>query len=190
MKSNWITGTVFGVFAASMLLPNISHAQRQVSRLDPNGNSSYGGGALESGFTPDPKTFRLTAGYGGRRTDWAEVSALNLRDAVSGETCSRAYVAAKKDFAFIFGAGHFSMVRFYVVTDDPNVDATLLINQPDGKWRCNDDHGKDNWGHATAPVVDFNSPQSGRYDIWVGTFEASSNNPATLSITELDSNHP
>ena len=36
----------------------------------------------------------------------------------------------------------------------------------------------------------FANPPAGRYDIWVGTYDASSHNPAILHVTELDTNHP
>jgi hypothetical protein len=68
---------------------------------------------------------------------------------------------------------------------DDNVDAMLLINDPNGNWRCNDDsHG------GLQPTVDFVNPISGQYDIWVGTYTASSGNPGALMITELEGNHP
>ena len=94
------------------------------------------------------------------------------------------------DFHFTFQAGaNFALVRFYVVTGN-GADATLLINQPNTQWRCNDDHGHEGWGNPLMPAIDFARPASGRYDIWVGTFDASSHNPANLYVTELDSNHP
>jgi hypothetical protein len=64
-------------------------------------------------------------------------------------------------------------------------DATLLVNQPDTTWRCNDD------SHGTLmPAIDFANPSGGQYDVWVGTYDASSHNPATFYITELASNNP
>ena len=77
----------------------------------------------------------------------------------------------------------------YVVTAN-GADATLLVNLPNTRWRCNDDHGHSDWGNSLMPAIDFRNPQSGRYDVWVGTYDASRRNPATLYVTELDSNHP
>jgi hypothetical protein len=140
------------------------------------------GCALRTGFTPDPWTFRLTAG-GGR--DPINVESLNLRDARSGTACSRSFITARPDFRFTFSAGtSFPLLRFYVVTGNGS-DATLLVNTPDGTWACNDDsHG------GLMPTIDFNNPQPGRYDVWVGTYDGSSRNPAVFHVTELQSNHP
>jgi hypothetical protein len=40
------------------------------------------------------------------------------------------------------------------------------------------------------PVIDFANPLAGRYDIWVGSYDSSAHNEATLYVTELDNNHP
>jgi hypothetical protein len=155
--------------------------------LDYNARANFGGGTLRTGFTPDPWGFRLSAG-GGRNP--VDVASLNIRDAVSGEACSRSNVTRRPDFHFTFAAGtSFPTLRFYVVTEN-NADATLLINDPNTEWRCNDDHHHEGWGNPLMPVIDFHNPPAGRYDIWVGTFDASRGNPAQLFVTELDTNHP
>lgn len=162
-------------------------AQRAAATLNFNADSNFGGAALRTGFTPEPWGFRLTAGGG---SDAINVAELGLRDDVTGQPCTQAFVTRRPDFHFTFEAGNtFSMVRFYVVTEN-NADATLLINQPDTRWRCNDDHGQPGWGNPTMPVIDFHNPMSGRYDIWVGSYDRSAHNPATLFVTELNSNHP
>lgn len=170
--------------SGALLAPD---AEAQRNPLDYNARANYGGGTLRTGFTPDPWGFPLTAG-GGRNA--VDVSTLGLTDSVTGQPCGRSFVTRRPDFHFTFQAGSsFNLVRFYVVTAN-GADATLLINQPNTQWRCNDDHGHADWGNNLMPAIDFNRPASGRYDIWVGTFDASSHNPATLFVTELDSNHP
>jgi hypothetical protein len=155
--------------------------------LDFNAQANFGGGALRTGFTPDPWGFPLTAG-GGRNP--VDVASLNIVDAASGQACGRAFITRRPDFHFTFDAGtRFPLLRFYVVTENAS-DATLLINQPNTQWRCNDDHGRSGWGNNLMPAIDFANPAPGRYDIWVGTFDASRNNRAQLFVTELDSNHP
>ncbi|HAJ03763.1 MAG TPA: peptidase S1, partial [Brevundimonas sp.] len=58
-------------------------------------------------------------------------------------------------------------------------DTTLIINGPDGQWYCDDD----SFGDGDAQVR-FGRPQSGVYDIWVGSFDG---NPETiLVITEIE----
>ena len=55
----------------------------------------------------------------------------------------------------------------------------MLINLPDGTWIADDDSG----GNLN-PLLKFAKPQSGRYDIWVGTI-GKENASAKLIITEL-----
>ncbi len=161
--------------------------QRATTLLDFNARANFGGGALRTGFTPDPWPFPLSAG-GGRNP--VEVSTLGIRDAASGDQCSRSFVTRRPDFHFTFTAGtNFPTLRFYVVTGN-GADATLLINGANGEWRCNDDHHHEGWGNPLMPVIDFHSPPAGRYDIWVGSYDQSRGNPAQLFVTELDSNHP
>ena len=63
-------------------------------------------------------------------------------------------------------------------------DTTLVVNGPDGSWYCDDDGGI----NGLNPALRFGSPQSGRYEIWVGTYAQGSTQPARLVISELDSN--
>lgn len=58
-------------------------------------------------------------------------------------------------------------------------DTVLLINAPDGQWYFNDDsNGTFNSTLTFAPA------QQGQYDIWAGSYNQSSNNPAQLWISE------
>jgi len=161
-------------------------AQEAATILNYDDPSNFGGGELTSGFEPDPWGFPLTAGGG---TDPVDIATLGLMDDATGVACGQAYVTRKPDFHFEFAAGDYTLVRFFVITDNDS-DATLLINDPSGRWRCNDDHENPDWGHERAPVVDFTSPETGRYDIWVGSYDQSAHNPATLYVTELYENHP
>jgi hypothetical protein len=191
MKSKWIgwsLAAIAAIMVGALLTGGEADAQRRRRvRLNYNARANYGQYTLQTGFTPDPWGFPITAG-GGRNP--IDVSQLGLSDSSTGQACSQSYVTRNPDFHFTFRAGsQFSLVRFYVVTQN-NADATLLINQPDTRWRCNDDHGRGDWGNRLMPAVDFANPQSGRYDIWVGSYDMTSRNPGTLYVTELDSNHP
>jgi len=162
-------------------------ALQAATLLNYNDPSNFGGGELTSGFTPDPWAFPLTAGGG---DDPVNVATLGLIDDASSEACGQAYVTRKPDFHFTFQAGQYPLVRFYVVTEN-GADATLLINDPSGRWRCNDDHPvRDGWGNERMPSVDFEFPETGRYDIWVGSYDQTAHNPAALYVTEIDQNHP
>lgn len=137
---------------------------------------------VRTGFTPDPWVFPLSAG-GGR--DPINVQSLGLHDSSDNSACSRSFITPRPDFRFVFQAGNsFPMLRMYVQTLN-GADATLLVNTPDGRWRCNDD----SWG-GRMPTIDFTNPPPGRYDVWVGTYDASARNPARFNVTELQSNHP
>ena len=186
-------GTVVQEPAAPPRHPELDSAAYRARALEAqqvlnyNEEANFGGGELVSCFEPDPWGFPLTAG-GGR--DFIDIGTLSLLDEATGEACGQAYVTRKPDFHFtLTEAGQYSLVRFWVVTEN-DADATLLINDPSGRWRCNDDHGHEDWGVERAPAVDFTAPESGRYDIWVGTYEQSSNNPATLYVTEIEERHP
>jgi hypothetical protein len=139
---------------------------------------TFGATQLNAGFMPDPWSQSLTAGGGSNPQNVAE---LGYFDAVDGSPCL-GFVTRSPDFRFVYSGGSF--LRFYVQTHN-GADATLLVNQPDTSWRCNDD------SHGTLmPTIDFYNPMGGQYDVWVGTYDGSSRNPATFYITELSGNHP
>jgi len=89
------------------------------------------------------------------------------------------------DYEVHYTAGLLSMLRFYFVADSAGDDATLIINDTTSNWVCNDD----SYGGSN-PTVDFSPPESGYYDIWVGSYSSDAFISGTLYITELDSNHP
>jgi len=167
---------------------DVSAWARATNTLSPDGRPNFGGGELTSGFRPDPWSFELTAGGGRNPVNIADFA---MRDSYTGAACGRSFVTRTPDFHFNFRAGVvFDLLRFYVVADSDTVDATLVVHEPNGHWRCNDDHGHGGWGHARMPALDFDHPAPGRYAIWVGSFDASAHNPAHLFVTELAANHP
>jgi len=127
---------------------------------NPNLPSTYGKVDLTSGFSPDPFVKKLTAG-GGKEVVVAGV---------------KMNITQKPDFKLFYTAGKFKHLRFYVRSA---VDTTLLINLPNSTYVADDDSG----GNLN-PLISVKDPQSGRYDIWVGTFNPG-NAPAELYITEL-----
>ena len=94
------------------------------------------------------------------------------------------YAEANPDYEVHYVAGIMSLLRFYFVASSGG-DATLIINDSAGNWQCNDD----SFGSSN-PSIDFSPPESGWYDIWVGSYSSGDFNAGTLNITELDSNHP
>src|SRR2546422_2090590 len=115
---------------------------------DPELKPTYGEVKLKAGFTPDPFKKELIAG-GPIKTNLGGVAA---------------YVSKAPDFKLYYAAGDFPLT----IHVDSKEDTTLLINLPDGKWVAVDDSED---GKNLNPVMKFEKPQSGRYDIYVGTFK-------------------
>jgi hypothetical protein len=122
----------------------------------------YGTVNLDSGFTPDPHTVDVRAG--------GPDSADHL-----GPGCTGFINNARPDVRLNFTAGQLPL-NLYVTSQ---ADTTLAVNLPNGQWVCNDD------SHGFDPLVSLQSPMSGQYDIWVGTFQQTGTPPATLHISEL-----
>ncbi len=77
------------------------------------------------------------------------------------------------------GGGNF--LRWFFVPDTPGDDTTLIINDPNGNWHCNDD-----WDPTSLnPMVDLASAPDGIYDIWVGVFPPGGTISGTLNLTEF-----
>ncbi len=132
--------------------------------LPPN----YGSTSLTSGFVPDPFTIGMTSG--------GPVDVTYLGGGCSG------FVTSAPDFSLNYTSGAFPLLRFYFIGSG---DTTLVINTPGGSYVCVDD----SFGTLN-PTVDFNSPASGRYDIWVGSYAEGVSISGTLYVTENASNHP
>lgn len=141
----------------AMAVPGITLAQ------DASLTANFGEISLRAGFTPDP--YRVSMAAGGSIDAYADTP---LPAACVGN------ITDAPDFEVTYSAGSLPLV-FRTVSSR---DTTLIINGPDGSWSCDDD----GFGDGDAEVR-FNRPQSGTYDIWVGTFGGGTA-PATLLITE------
>jgi hypothetical protein len=132
-------------------------AEAQDWRLRP----SYGTINLSAGFRPDP--YRRTLQAGG-----------NIRIGAMAGCPGGGYVANAPDLRVNYRSGRF-VLSFYVVA---NRDTILLVNDPSGRWYCNDDYSGLN------PGMWFNNPMSGQWDVWVGTYGPSRVSGARLYISE------
>jgi hypothetical protein len=128
----------------------------------------YGSTALNSGFVPDPFTVGITAG--------GPASPAYLGGGCTG------YTTIAPSFSVNYTSGAFPLLRFYFIGSG---DTTMVINSPSGSYFCNDD----SFG-TFSPTIDFNSPSSGRYDVWIGTYSSGASIGGTLYITESSGNHP
>lgn len=147
-----------GVAAAAVFAAPAAMAQDYT--LSPN----YGQVTLRAGFTSDPHTVNMTAG--------GSIDISNTNSSCRGR------VSNAPDYQVNYTAGSVLPLIFRV---DSSADTTLLINGPNARWVCDDDSGD-----GLNPEVRFDSPQSGRYDIWVGTY-GDRTAPATLYVSELAS---
>lgn len=74
------------------------------------------------------------------------------------------FVALQPDFnVFLTRNNKDRMIRFKITGHD-GCDTVLLINTPSGRWLFNDDD------EGVDPAIRVTSAQTGRYDIWAGTF--------------------
>lgn len=130
-------------------------------RLDWSLNPTYGVIHLNSGFTPDPHVRSVSAG-----------GALDASNTASG---CRGFAATAPDLELNYNAGGYPL-NLYAKSGS---DVTLIVNAPDGSWYCNDDTS------GTNPHVGFNSPMSGQYHIWIGTYRSGSMPESVLYISEV-----
>ena len=145
---------------AALGLAGLAEAQ------DLSASARYGAVTLESDFRPDPHVVNVESGG---------------PDAASshGSGCTGYISNERADFELTYtDAGRYSL-GIYVVGDD---DTTLVINDPSGRWFCNDDF---NARGGTNPGVVFSNPADGTYDIWVGAYEqGGTGSDVQLIITE------
>lgn len=146
------------ILAALGLALGIGAAQAQDGSLAP----SFGTVKLTSGFEPDPYLVDMQAGGS------VDASAL-------GGNCW-GYVAEAPDLKVYYSPGDLPLT--FSVTSE--ADTTLVVQDPDGNWICDDDTG----GNLN-PLITINEPVAGQYAIWVGTFSQGDLSDATLEITEL-----
>jgi hypothetical protein len=124
-------------------------------------NPTYGTNNIVARSTPIEATQDLQSGG-------------NINAASLGSPCV-GYIANAPDYRVNYSPGMHSLT--FSVTS--SYDTTLVINGPDGRWYCDDDGGVGN-----NPMIRFDSPTGGQYDIWVGTYGEARLRPAQLRVTE------
>ena len=167
-----------GLLAGGLIFFSHSETIAQ-ARLQIGGSqSNFGRGNLRGGFMPDPFTQNIRSGGN------IDTSRLSLAPGCRG------YVTAQPDYILNYQNAA-SFIRFFFRASQAGGprngrDTTLVINDANGRWHCDDDGG----GNFN-PMVDIRNPPSGQYDIWVGTYDGSGQYVAgTLGITELTSQRP
>lgn len=146
-------------------------------RLQTAGNAAnFGRSRLSPGFSPDPRRVAVTTN-----------GTINANELGLGGGCV-GFVTLRPDH-IINLTGATALLRVYAVVDQArpasNTDVTLLINDANNQWHCNDD----SYGGAN-PTVNIPNAGPGQYDVWVGSYVAGAHAHASLRITEQDTNHP
>ncbi len=117
---------------------------------------------LSAGFTPDPYTIRLLSG--------------GTVDASTVSSSCRGYVANSADVILDYTSGSYPLY----LSVDSMADTTLVVRGPNGVYYCDDDSGE-----GVNPSVQLNTPLSGSYQIWVGTYGSNEMHSSELNISEL-----
>lgn len=117
---------------------------------------------LTSGFTNDPYNVSVQSG--------GSIDASGV-----GSPCT-GFIASAPDVRLNYQSGSLPLY----LSSSSEADTTLIVNAPDGQWYCDDDTGE-----GLNPLVTFLKPQSGQYDIWIGTYASADFRPAILHISEL-----
>lgn len=144
----------------TMILLSSLAVSATAAAQDISATPNYGTVTLETGFMPDPHEVSVVAGGS---------------TAVTQPGCT-GYVSDAPDFELTYTAGSTFPLNIYVVSEG---DTTLLVNLPDGTWVCADDVQGFN------PALNFATPASGVYDIWVGSYSSDEMPAATLKISEI-----
>jgi hypothetical protein len=170
----------YDIWVGSYREGNYADATLSISELGLAGGSASGGGAsyqsidwslpanfggvsLNGGFTPDPYRVDIISGGSHRASE--------VRSGCAG------WVSAAPDFELSFSAGSLPLI----LSANSSSDTTILVNDPNGNWHCNDDGGN----AGLNPALTFHNPASGTYDIWIGSYREGENAQASLSISEL-----
>ena len=158
-----IAPIAFAVFCA-LALPALAQQESPARQATPDvaAQPAYGTVNLRADFSPDPHETRVeTIGF-------RPVEGL-------GTDCSGEIDYARPDVNLNYQAGSFPLYISVVA----QADTTLIINDPSGRWLCNDD--MEGWN----PGIFIQRPASGTYNIWIGTVSARDlAQPATLRISE------
>lgn len=116
---------------------------------------------ISPGFLPDP--YIVTVRGGG------EQNAMLLADGCVG------FINETPDVAFVYETPA-SGFRIFFISDQ---DSTLMIQNPDGSYLCNDDSVDHD------PAIEVMPGGAGTYLVWVGSFDGQTNPAGYLMLTEV-----
>lgn len=119
---------------------------------------SMGAFSIGPNFSPDPARFQVPLGEQARHPAPADCAG---------------HIDTPPDFVFDVTSPPPQLIFFA----DSDVDATLVVRTPSGRFECNDDH------HGLNPLVSIAGGTAGRYLVWVGTFSSEDTGTATFTVT-------
>ena len=135
--------------------------------LTPGGTvANFGVHHLTTGFMPDPYTVDVVSGGG-----------IDASTSNAGAGCA-GWVTGQPDVIVNFEEMS-GFLRFAFRPSADGADATLVINDGQGNWHCNDD------ASGLNPVVDLADAPPGQYDIWIGSYNSEDRITGQLLVTEL-----
>lgn len=119
---------------------------------------------LDQYFVPDPHEHEMTAGGSLEFDAAADIPGDYFKR--DDEVDVSGYVYGDgPDVRFYYNADSPDTLSFAFVADEFD-DTFLVVNDPDGDWWVVDDSDD-----SLDPYFSIENPPSGRYDIWVGTWE-------------------
>jgi hypothetical protein len=121
--------------------------------------------SLVAGFLPDPEVRQVSAG-----------GSLELTSN-HGTDCT-GFVSEAPTVRLSYDADDEEKLFISVRSD---TDTVLMVRAPNGAVSCSDDSFENNLN----PGVSFDDPQSGQYQIWVGTYDEQDLAQAELQISEI-----
>ena len=153
----------FGKTLAAAAALGLMATPAAAQQLNSGATGTYGQVRLNTGFQPDPHNVTLNAGGG--------------FDASRASAECRGFIDTRPSFTLRFRAGDLPLY-IGAVSD---ADTTIVVRAPNGSLSCDDDSG----GNLN-PLVSWENPASGRYQIWVGRFGVEGETaPAVLHISEV-----
>lgn len=124
-----------------------------------------GSAIVRSGFSPDPLVVPVRGG-----------GTISAREAF-GSHC-KGYIGSDPTYSLDYSAGVSSL--YITVESTGGANTTLIVHAPDEQWYCDDDSG----ARPVDASLQFVSPRTGGYIIWVGNHERGRNAEANLTVTE------
>ena len=125
---------------------------------------------LSTGFIPDPHQVYAVAGGN------ADAGSRNLGDDCIG------YVERAPDYR-VHWTGNSGELTFEFIANAAGADTTLIVNDQNRTWFCNDDADDLN------PRVVIPNSVNGQYDIWIGSLNGAAYD-GLLTVTELGGTQP